>query len=358
MSRRGGREATTTLRGRLATLPEDGGPGFLQVMARALGSLPRALRGGRGPSPDSRSYGARGRCIHRRGPCCSPHGPRLPRLRGRRRGRRAGHQPQRSLRRWTRRSGLRRRRVRARRLLLFARSSVTEPTTARRRVQPGPLGAARGSVDGRYIDVDRPAVEGRVPSEDRRSSSARLPERARADLRDAPWGRRPSRPRVLLDGPLRRELDPGRVVAPIGVEALRISGFGVLPTRSCPTSSSRASSSSSAQTSPPATTASDLTSDMTFEQTFELAFPEDCSSQYDYYSLHPEWRSRATVGPGPVRRRRRRPEPPAPARASGAGRLLLLHLAGSLGPGCRRAEIARPTVTALLAFSWSRRSPP
>ena len=68
----------------------------------------------------------------------------------------------------------------------------------------------RGSVDGRYVDVDRPAVsEGRVPSGERRGlRELRLPRRAGADPRPAAGGGRPHRRRVLLGRARRRRGRP------------------------------------------------------------------------------------------------------------------------------------------------------
>ena len=94
----------------------------------------------------------------------------------------------------------------------------------------------RGSVDGRYVDVDRPAVsEGRVPSgdgevfvsSDYHAELERILDRPLAvgDHIDVGffWA-------GLVDG----EVDPNALAAPLGVESLRIAGFGLLPSEVLP----------------------------------------------------------------------------------------------------------------------------
>jgi hypothetical protein len=146
----------------------------------------------------------------------------------------------------------------------------------------------RGSLDGRYVDVDRPAVtEGRLPSGDDEifvstdfhAELERLLDR-RLDVGDTVdigffWA-----------GIFESDPDPEEVVAPIGVDTLTISGFGTLPNEVLPeelyprqqvvVSSNVANQYHCLQ---------DLTGATTREEAFAAAFPKECSSQYDYYSL-------------------------------------------------------------------------
>ena len=120
--------------------------------------------------------------------------------------------------------------------LLFASVVVTEPTRLADASDEDSWLQVRGSLDGRYVDVDRPVVtDGRVPSgpgevfvsSDYRSELERILDRSLAvgDRIDVGffWA-------VALDV----DVDPEMVVEPLGVESLRISGFGLLPNEVLP----------------------------------------------------------------------------------------------------------------------------
>ena len=91
-------------------------------------------------------------------------------------------------------------------------------------------------MDGRYVDVDRPAVsEGRVPSGEREVFVSSDYHAELERILDRPlevgdhidigffWA-------GLFDG----DVDPDAVIEPLGVESLRISGFGLLPNEVLP----------------------------------------------------------------------------------------------------------------------------
>ena len=87
-----------------------------------------------------------------------------------------------------------------------------------------------GSPDGRFTDVDRPAVsDGRLPTDDHEIF---VPNDERAAL-EASVGHKLAVGDTIeisfLWAGLLNEFDPEAVITSIGIEKLRISGFGVLP---------------------------------------------------------------------------------------------------------------------------------
>ena len=199
----------------------------------------------------------------------------------------------------------------------------------------------RGSMDGRYVDVDRPAVsEGRVPSgegevfvsSDYHAELERILDRPLAvgDHIDVGffWG-------GLVDG----EVDPNTVAEPLGVESLRISGFGLLPNEVLPEELfPRQQIIVSEDVTARYSCLESLGDATTFDEVLRRLLPEDCTRQLRVLLAHAaRRRRRRRVDPPPVRRGGRPAQPGAAARAQRAGHRLLLHLPGPLRPRRRRA---------------------
>ena len=146
----------------------------------------------------------------------------------------------------------------------------------------------RGSVDGHYVDVDRPALtDGRMAtgerevfvSEDYRDALEVAVGRTLAvgDEIDMAfwWG-----------GYENADVDPEEIVEPIGVETLRISGFGFLPDEVLPDElypRQRLVVSSDIAARYGCTT--QFRADMGPEEAYDAAYPHDCARSYDYYAL-------------------------------------------------------------------------
>ncbi|MET0903436.1 MAG: hypothetical protein ABWZ52_09365 [Acidimicrobiales bacterium] len=238
--------------------------------------------------------------------------------------------------------------------LLLASVSVTEPTPLAEGADKDPWLQTLGSVDGRFIDVDRPAVhQGRVPSgtrevfvsEDYREELERIQGRA-LDVGDEIdvgffWG-------GLFDAD-----DPNEVIEPLGVEALRISGFGVLADEVLP---DELYPRQRLVISPDVTARyyclPELTSDMSYEEAFAASLPEHCSAQYDYYSLN------VRGGAAGVRSIRDQFEAaaarldddlPSEFAENGIGYFYISQERADLDEAVR--ETTRPAVTALVAFT-------
>jgi hypothetical protein len=172
--------------------------------------------------------------------------------------------------------------------LLFASVAVTEPTRLADAPDEDSWLQVRGSIDGRYIDVDRPVVtEGRVPSgsrevfvsDDYRAELERILDRELAvgDHIDVAfiWG-------GLLDV----DVDPDTIVEPIGVESLRIAGFGLLPNEVLPEELyPRQQLIVSRDVTARYWCLNPLGDATAYEEIVRQVLPEDCSAQYDYYSL-------------------------------------------------------------------------
>lgn len=145
-----------------------------------------------------------------------------------------------------------------------------------------------GSPDGRFTDVDRPAVtSGRLPTGDHELF---VSEEVRG-LLEASVGR-PLSVGDIVDmsffwsGLFLGDVDYSATVSSIGIESLRISGFGVLPDEVLPDELwPRQRMIISGDVARKYTCIADYDPDMTDEEAFEASFPEDCSSQYTYFSL-------------------------------------------------------------------------
>ena len=145
-----------------------------------------------------------------------------------------------------------------------------------------------GSPDGRFIDVDRPVVtSGRLPegnhelfiNEEERSvlEALRGHSLAVGDSLDLSfwWG-----------GLGLPSQDPNEVVAPIGVESLRISGFGHLPDEVLPDELyPRQRLIVSADVARKYSCVGDYNAGMTDDEAAAAAFPKQCSQQYWFYTF-------------------------------------------------------------------------
>lgn len=147
-----------------------------------------------------------------------------------------------------------------------------------------------GSPDGRFVDSDQPAVKsGRLPTGDHElfvSNEMRGPLEESVghplkvgDTVDLSffWSG------LFFGGD---DVDYSATVSSIGIESLRISGFGVLPDEVLPDELwPRQRLVVSADVARKYSCVADYSAEMTDEQAFAAAFPKDCSSQYTYYSL-------------------------------------------------------------------------
>ncbi|MEQ1874871.1 MAG: FtsX-like permease family protein [Ilumatobacteraceae bacterium] len=145
-----------------------------------------------------------------------------------------------------------------------------------------------GSPDGRFLDVDRPAVtSGRLPTGDHEvfvSHEVRplLEERV---------GRRLSvgdtfEISFFWSGLFVGEMDYSQTVSSIGIESLRISGFGVLPDETLPEELfPRQRLMVSTDVARKYSCTADFNSEMTDEEAMAAAFPQNCSALYTYFSM-------------------------------------------------------------------------
>lgn len=145
-----------------------------------------------------------------------------------------------------------------------------------------------GSPDGRFTEVDRPAVmSGRLPTGDHELF---VSEEVRG-LLEASVGRELSVGDAVdlsffWSGLFVGEVDYSATVSSIGIETLRISGFGVLPDEVLPDELwPRQRMIISDDVARKYTCIADFHPDMTDEQAMAAAFPPGCSSQYTYFSL-------------------------------------------------------------------------
>jgi len=167
-------------------------------------------------------------------------------------------------------------------------------------VQPAPLGELAGSEpwlqvlgspDGRWLDVDRPAVtSGRLPTGDHELF---VSEEVRELLESVVGHDVAVGDTVDLSffwsGLFEGEIDYSATVAPIGVETLRISGFGVLPDEVLPDELwPRQRLIVSTDVARKYVCTAEFNAGMTDEEALAAAFPQDCATQYTYYSLHLE----------------------------------------------------------------------
>ena len=145
-----------------------------------------------------------------------------------------------------------------------------------------------GSPDGRFTDVDQPAVaSGRLPTGDHELFvSAEM----RSQLEESV-----GHPLAVGDtveisffwaGVTFGDVDYSATVSSIGVESLRISGFGVLPDEVLPDELwPRQRLIVSGDVARKYSCEPDYHAEMSDEEAFAAAFPADCSTQYNYYSL-------------------------------------------------------------------------
>lgn len=145
-----------------------------------------------------------------------------------------------------------------------------------------------GSVDGRFIDVDRPAVtSGRLPTGDHELfvSNEERP------LLEAELGHPVAvgdtvELSFLWTGVLDSEDDFSATIESIGIEPLRISGFGVLPDEVLPDELyPRQRLIVSADVARKYSCIADFRGNMTDEEALAAAYPPECSTQYTYFSL-------------------------------------------------------------------------
>ncbi len=145
-----------------------------------------------------------------------------------------------------------------------------------------------GSVDGRFIDVDRPAVtSGRLPTGDHELfvSNEERP------LLEAELGHPVAvgdtvELSFLWTGVLNTEDDFSAAIESIGIESMRISGFGVLPDEVLPDELyPRQRVIVSADVARKYSCIADFRGDMTDEEAAAAAYPPMCSTQYTYFSL-------------------------------------------------------------------------
>ena len=145
-----------------------------------------------------------------------------------------------------------------------------------------------GSPDGRFVDVDQPAItSGRLPTGDHELF---VSEEVR-DLLEESVGH----PLVVgntvdlsffWSGLFFNEVDYSATVSSIGIESLRISGFGVLPDEVLPDELwPRQRLIVSGDVARKYSCVADYYAEMTDEQATAASFPDSCSSQYTYYSL-------------------------------------------------------------------------
>lgn len=145
-----------------------------------------------------------------------------------------------------------------------------------------------GSPDGRYTDVDRPAVtSGRLPEGDHEvfvNDAERTVLEATAghavsvgDTIDLSfWW---SGIELFVD-------DPSTIVSPIGVESVRISGFGQLPDEVLPDELyPRLRLIVSADIARKYSCNADYRADMTDDEAIAVSFPMNCSRQYWFYTF-------------------------------------------------------------------------
>ena len=212
-----------------------------------------------------------------------------------------------------------------------------------------------GSPDGRFVDVDRPQMSsGRPPSgnheifisdQERPVLEAELGHKlALGDSVDVAfwWS--------FVEDPSQ---DPSKVISPIGVESLRISGFGQLPDEVLPDELyPRQHVVVSADVVRKYNCLADFRPDMNDDEAFATALPQSCSTSYWYYSLTLDG------SPGVVDSIRTQfatatqklnPDLPPLVLSFGAGYFYISQDRADVDTAVSRA--IRPTVSALLTFA-------
>jgi hypothetical protein len=238
--------------------------------------------------------------------------------------------------------------------LLFATVSVTRAARVRELLEADPMLQIRGSTDGRYVDVDRPAItEGRFATG---RSEVFVSDDYRADL-DRVEGRRLHAGDfidIAFWSPLHTNVEPplSKVVAPLGVEHLRIAGFGHLPDEVLRDELyARQRLVVSADVAHRYTCLMDLRPDMSDAEALAAAFPSGCATQYQYYALElaPGSGSRSAVRVGFTEATRRlEPSLPQLVKKIGTGYYYVATDRHDVDHAV--AQVTRPTVAALFVF--------
>lgn len=146
----------------------------------------------------------------------------------------------------------------------------------------------RGSVDGRYVDLDRPSVhEGHLPGGER---EVFISSEYRPVLEAAQGRRLEVGDKIDLGfywaGVLDAGLDPSEEFEPVGVEHLTIAGFGVLPNEVLPEELfPRQQVIVSEDVTQRYYCLGEIDGGASVDELFAALLPEDCSVSYDYYSL-------------------------------------------------------------------------
>lgn len=212
-----------------------------------------------------------------------------------------------------------------------------------------------GSPDGRFVDVDRPQISsGRPPTGDREIF---ISDQERPVL-EAALGRKLALGDSVdvafwwsfIEDPSQ---DPSKVVSPIGVESLRIAGFGQLPDEVLPDELyPREHVVVSADVVRKYNCLNDYRPDMTDDEAFATAMPQSCSTSYWYYSLTLDG------SPGVVDSVRTQFATAAQTLNSDLPPLVMSFGAGYFYISQDRADVdsavsraIRPTVTALMTFA-------
>jgi hypothetical protein len=212
-----------------------------------------------------------------------------------------------------------------------------------------------GSPDGRFVDVDRPQMSsGRPPTGDREIF---ISDQERPVL-EAELGRKLALGDSVdvafwwsfVEDPSQ---DPSKVISPIGVESLRISGFGQLPDEVLPDELyPRQHVVVSADVVRKYNCLADFRPGMTDDEAFATALPQSCSTSYWYYSLTLDG------SPGVVDSVRAQfataaqklnPELPPLVLSFGAGYFYISQDRADVDAAVSRA--IRPTVAALVTFA-------
>jgi hypothetical protein len=172
--------------------------------------------------------------------------------------------------------------------LLFASALTTKATKLSEAGKGDELAQVRGSVDGRYVDIDRPAIaEGREPSGEREVfvSTDYRPKLERLLGRELEVGG-PLEIGIFWPGTFDLGSDPETIVEPLGTEMLRISGFGTLPNEVLPEELyPREQLVVSQDVTRRYFCLEDLGDATDFATAYAALIPEDCASTYDYYAL-------------------------------------------------------------------------
>jgi hypothetical protein len=172
--------------------------------------------------------------------------------------------------------------------LLFASVLVTEPIRLSEAPDEDSWVQVRGTVDGRYLDVDRPVVtDGELPTGER---EVFVSNDFRADLegfegRDLHVGDEIELG-MFWSFALEAATGEDAIIEPLGVETVRIAGFGLLPNEVLPEELfPRQQMIVSRDVTARYWCLGRMGGARTYEEAIEALAPQDCSANYDYYSL-------------------------------------------------------------------------